>query len=203
MASNVPPIKRKRRRPDPNSVLPAGKDPAWRSEGWSPSPDAASVVDYIADVILAHTRDSIMAGQSPRGGVQKGLDPKGTQGRQAKAGKRPNARGWNGSRTGFPLRIRRGKILGATVRASGPVQLGGTAPKAQAAFASKARVVIQPGVKHRRFAAKDLAKGVEYLVVDGEMGALIQVALEVWTEACIAGETPEANPAERDAEKVK
>lgn len=178
----MPTLKRQRREPGPNAVVKPGKDPSWRSEGWAPTFDAASLVDYVADVVLAQTRDAIMRGESPAGGPQRPLDPEGQQGREAAHGRRPTARGYTGKRNSFPMKIRRAKMRKSP---------------------GYARVVIRPGVKHRFFVQQDADRyGVEYFSTDGTVAALIEEATKVWLKAALAGETPDVEEQERDADQV-
>lgn len=193
--------RRRRNPPDGASAVPPGKDPAWRTPGWAPEFDAASLVDYLADVVLGHTRDAIMAGQKPEGGDQEPLSPKGQQGKRAAEGHRSSARGFTPRRNTFPRKIRRSKIQGATVRASGPVQQGKGAPRARN-YPTRATVTIKPHSKHRLFVASDAKKGVSYFSTDGEVAKKIDKAIEVWLAAALQGETLIPDNTEKDADEV-
>jgi hypothetical protein len=184
--------------------IPAGDDPSWRSEGWAPAFDAASCADFIADVVLAHHRDSIIAGRHPANGAPaKPLDPEGSRGRKAKQGKRPNVRGNTGRKAGLPMKLRRAKIkVEGVTRASGPQRRGQSAPTA--GVPSRARVTIKPSAKTRGYVQREANAGVaEFFSADGETLRRVEAALEVWVAKAIVGELPEGNPGERDADQVK
>lgn len=191
-------LKRKKRPPDGAGVIPPSKDPAFRTAGWSPTWDAASLVDYVADVILSEHMHAITSGEMPGGGAQVPLSERGQQGKRAAAGHRPKARGFTPKRGTFPMKIRRGKLSGQK-RASGPVQKGGKAPRA---VNDTAKVTIQPHSKHQLFVASEAKKGIGYFSVDGKVADRINAAVGEWIGAAIAGETPDADTSEREAEDI-
>lgn len=197
------PRKGPRKPPDESSPVPPSdqRDPSWRSEGWRPEFAADSLVDYVADVVLAYTRDSIIAGRRPDGVEQPPLKEPGARWQAAKKGKRPPFRGWTGRAAALPLKIRRGALKRqGTVRASGPIAPGRPAP--YAGTMTGASVTIAPHKQHRAFVGLEAARGVSYLSVEGEMAKIIDEAIALWVELALQGQPPDADPKERDAEDV-
>lgn len=190
-----------RARPGPGSPVPAGSGPSWRSEGWAPSFDAASCADYVADVVLEHHRDAILAGKRPDGGKQIGLKEGSARANKAARGERPSFRGSTGRKAGLPLKLRRGKLkVAGTARASGPQQRGGAAPTT--GTPTRAVVVIRPSAKTRPFVGRDAGRGVEYFSADGETHERVVKALAFWVERALVGNPPSPQPGERDADQV-
>lgn len=190
MARNVPSPAALRRvqksdqaeRAPAQQTVPRGKDPSWRSEGWAPNYDSASLVDYVSDVMLAELRDAITGGRKPSGGPQRELKPGTGAARQAARGHRPRARGWTARGTlPFPMKIRRGRLSAGNRQAS---------------------VKIRPNKRHRGFVTVELRRGVEYFTAEGEMQRLAEEATRAWCEAATRGAAAKARPSEHDADEL-
>ncbi|MBK6920410.1 MAG: hypothetical protein IPH07_23625, partial [Deltaproteobacteria bacterium] len=198
MATPKKPKRSPKARPGPSSPVPAGKDPAWRSDGWQPDFDAASLADYVADVVLSATRDAIEAGKHPSGTEQRDLNPKGQRGRKAAAGKRPPFRGWTGRKMALPRKLRRSKMkVKGLTRASGPVRRGYAAPTVGSA--TEASVTIKPHSKHKLFIGREAKLGVEYFSDEGDIATLVKTAVDFWISRAVEGDPPAPDPSEREA----
>lgn len=191
----------KKSRPSESSPVPASDRPTWRSAGWQPDFDAASLLDYVADAVLEHMRDAITTQRRVEGGVQKPLSRTGLSGRNAIKGRRPDVRAWTGRKMNFPGKLRRGKMrVKGLARLSGPRQNGKAAPTAGSP--TSASLKIRPNAKHRGFAALEARRGVTYFADDGDVLDAVNKAIQVWTKAAIGGTPPEPDSAEKDADEV-
>jgi len=190
-----------KRKADESAPVPAGRDKSWRSPGWAPDLDVVSLCDYVSDVVLAFTADSIKTGRSADGRPQRPLKANAKQGYRARKGKRPGILGWTGRKKNLPDKLRRGKIkIEGTKRVAGPVQRGKAGPTT--GEPTRARVTIRPNSAHRGYVAAEAKKGTSFFAENGDIEAAVDDAIKVWLKAAMAGTPPQPEPDEHDADQV-
>lgn len=136
-----------------------------------------SLCDAVTRAITAYHADAIETGKAPAGGSQRPLDPDGEQGRRARQGKRPNARGNTGTPGAIPPNLTRQPI-----KASGRVVTVGSSPKGPrigpkrpARIGTVATATIEPARSFQaKFIDEQADEGIEFFAVDGAADRLIE-----------------------------
>lgn len=137
---------------------------------------AGSLCDAVSTALLIHHSNAIKAGRRPGGASQAPLDPDGGQGRLAKEGKRPSARGFTGKAeslpnvlTRSPISLSKGEVrIGGSQRASGPRQKGRRGPTSPNMGFSATATIRPANALHEQWLVDEAALGHEYFSVVGE-----------------------------------
>lgn len=154
-----------------------GLDVRIDQDGLSAAIGALSLVDAVSRALLMHHARSISEGKRPAGGAQAPLDQDGTQGKRARAGKRPNIRGNTGKPSSIPPKFTRGEVKGGTrpVRIETPDIGARIGPKRSARIGVSASADVYPGrAGQQRFMDDEASEGIEYLAVDGSADRVIE-----------------------------
>lgn len=148
------------------------------SEDLSIAIGPGSLVDAVSRALTAHTADAIATGQRPSGGSQRPLDPHGTQGAEARAGRRPNARGNTGGPKSIPRTLTRGEIKLSSRYVTIPAIAFGVGPKAPARVGTSATAKIEPATAlQAKYIDEEEQDGVELFAVDGAADRAIEAAV--------------------------
>ena len=179
----------------------------WRASADLPVQlDAVALVDHVSDAVLGEHYDAIVSGRKADGSQpQPPLLRRGTQGRKAAAGERPDIRGYTG-RTTTPF--------GANLTRT-PVKVVKKAPVfrrtdqrlgmliASEVEGVRAKTTIEPDPIHLGWLSTEAGRGVEYFYVGGVVEHLVDLAIAQWLDVGIDGALAAADKRERRAKKSK
>lgn len=163
-----------------NKGTKLGIDVQIQSEELTISVGAQSLCDAVSRALTLHHANAIASGTKPSGGAQAPLNPKGTEGMRAKAGKRPSARGHTGKPSALPPNLTRGAIQasGKVVVIGAVNQFTGIGPKRPSRVGTVARATITPErAGQADFIVNEAAEGREFFAVDGAADRVIEAAL--------------------------
>lgn len=178
----------------------------WRViAGTEPQLDAAALVDHVSDVVLSEHHEAIRSGRRADGsGLQPKLNPRGTQGRRAEEGQRPNVRGYTGLTVKpFSDEIRRTAIkvkAGPTLRRT-TVKLGLRLRTKSPTV--RAKTTIEPAPIHRGWLGTEAGRGVEYFYVGGLVEHMVDLAVSQWLDVGIEGALKAADRRDRRARNAR
>jgi hypothetical protein len=139
-----------------------------------------SLCDVVTRALTKHHEEAIASGRRPSGGSQSPLDPQGEQGRRAKAGKRPSARGNTGKDSALPPNLSREpiKATGRIVTIGSPPKDVKIGPRRPARVGTQAHASIIPGrAGQAKFIDESADEGIEFFAVDGAADRVIEDAV--------------------------
>jgi hypothetical protein len=135
--------------------------------------DAISLCELITNEVMKVHREAIADGVKADGsGPQPPLDPKGTSGRAAAKGLRPNLRGVT-AKGSFPASLTRSQV-----KVTGTKMMSGRQ-------GTKARATITAAPRLRGWLGREAARGVGYFTAHGAVIERVQRVLLEWTQAAI------------------
>lgn len=187
-----------------------GAGARWRvASDAAPSFDAVALVDHISDVILGEHYLAITEGRRAEGPEkQPALVEWGKAGRDAKAGARPNVRGYTGSTAKpFADNLERSPIkVSGKARTRSRVVQGNQFQRFvvnETVEGTRAKTTIRPDKIHETFMALEEKRGNQFLFVTGYVSEAVDRALASYLGLALDGALAKGDKRERKAAKAR